>query len=223
MGQQLLAAQEDFYRSCRYAEYRLAFAEALPEKQRTDADLAGRLQQLQADNQQLAQRYHFESIRSQAENRADRLHARTPSPSGEKRDHDPFVEASRDLLVEEGIPTYWQAGAGTVVPHLHLVSVQVQRTQQALGLSGLLVVLVLLAWIMSYFPRIVAWVQAFWPEEMVFLGWLGWLWFNHMAFPILYVAGIVARLIYLGRWGWAFLHKPAPAAPSTGSGLAASS
>jgi hypothetical protein len=223
VGQQLLAAQEDFYRSCRYAEYRLAFVETLEEKGYADADLAGRLRQLQADNQQLAQRYRFESLRSQAENRASRLYPRMPPPSGEKTDRDLLVEASGDLLVEEGIPTYWQAGAGMGVPHLRLVAVGVQQTQKALGLSGLLVILVLLAWIVSYFPRIVAWVQAFWPEEMVFLGCLGWLWLGHLAFPVLCVVGIVARLIYLGRWGLAFLHKPTPATPSTGSGSAASS
>jgi hypothetical protein len=119
-----------------------------------------------------------------------------------------------------GTPTYWHAGAGSLVPHLQLVAVQFQQTQQALGLSGLVLLLILIGWLLSYFPRLVSWLQALWPEQLILFGGLGWLLLEpSLLFALPVVLGVGARLICVARWWLTILKRSAPAAGSTGSGM----
>jgi hypothetical protein len=218
LSRQLLTAQERFYRFCRSAEYRLALPPALRGDGAEEKRLAVQLQQLQKANQQLAQTRHLEKIQLRAESEAKKAKSSLANP---RRSDEGTEEENRNcqsvFLADQGIPTYWHAEADTRVPSLHLVAVAADRTRRASGLTGLLVVAVLLAWVISYFPRIVRGIHALWPEEMVLLGLLGWYWGHAEAvFGLLILAGLGARLCYMGHWALSWLNRPGAVA-ATGS------
>src|SRR5262249_51172249 len=142
---QLLSVQERFYRYCRLINYQLTRGESLAEADPQGSGQAAQLQQLQAANQQLAQARRFETIRLQAQKQAEAAPLPAATDTAGRRG-----SGDEDLLTEQGTPTYWRMEAGTPVPVLELEAVQVQQTRQALGLSGLLLGLLLLAWILPY-------------------------------------------------------------------------
>jgi hypothetical protein len=154
-------------------------------------------QQLREANQQLAQKYNFETIRLEAEKHAGDALATTGSAE--------VAILQRALNVEDlssGTATYWRAGENSLLPRLRLVAIQFQRSQQALGFSGLILVVLLIAWLVSYFPQPIFWAKALWPEQVALLGGLGWLFLGYnLVLAILILLGVSARLVYLGRWG----------------------
>ncbi len=208
LGQQLLSAQERFYRYCRYAEYQLDLQGSLGAGAVNGQRLAAWLQQLHAENKQLARTNRFETIRAQAENRAKLPPAFRKLPSAQDDQSNLATITPGGLLAEQGMPSYWRAEGGTLAPRLQLIPVAVQAKQHALGFSGLLIVLLLLAWIVSYFPRVVSTVRSLWPEQLVLLGLLGWQLLELDLVPVfLVLLGICARLIYLGRWALVLLSR----------------
>jgi hypothetical protein len=234
-SRQLRNAQLGFYRYWREAKYELEFLQRLREQDARAVRLTTRLQHLYADNQELARARHFERIRARAELEAA-AYPWTGTFSDSARS-DPIGglhgEAS---LAQQGTPTYWQVpekgtipltsselssfqnGEGRGEPQIRLVATHAAQTWEAFGYSGLLLVLFLTAWILPSYPRAVAWLQAFWPEEMALLGGVGWLLRgDHWAFLVLLFLGGAARLVYLGRWLVTRLRRPAPAATTSGA------
>ena len=64
----------------------------------------------------------------------------------------------------------------------------------------LLAVLLLAVWWLAHFPGVLAWVRAFWPEQLALLGCLGWQTYGPALPLLLLVAvGVSARLLFLGR------------------------
>jgi hypothetical protein len=209
--QQLRSAQESFYRSCHSAEVRLMQTGSLGE-----SDQVVRLDNLLARNTQLAQAQHFEKIRAQAEKDASTLLPRTVAALNEKASQ-PAGGAYHPEWEQQGTPSYWRGELRTI-PLLQLTASEVQQTQRAFGLTALFVVLLLLAWTLPYFPRLVSWLFALWPEQLVLLGALGWLMISpNLAFGFLAVVGIGARLVYTGRWLVALTRRRAAVVASSGS------
>jgi len=219
-GQQLLIAQLRFYRHCRDALYELAFPERLGKGALNVDSLAARLRTLQSDNKQLSRTHHFERIRAQAEADATSGH-RAEIPFDEGGFDDAQGTGSDDVRTQQGTPTYWQVSADSGEPRVRLQAIQTGQTRQAFGYSGFLLVLFLVAWIMPFYPRAVTWLWAFWPEQIMVLGGLAWLVCgSYLTLGVLVFLGVVARLIYLGRWAMARFRRPVPAAGGSGASSA---
>jgi hypothetical protein len=209
-SEQLQSAQEAFTRSCRAAEYRLAMPTALQEPGLDRSGLLTRLRDLREANRQLARAHHYEPVRLRAED----------SSAAESR---PPLKGPVDFLAEQGTPTRWRATSADGPPELRLVAVEIEQAEHALGFTGLLLVLVLLAWIVSYFPRVVDWVRALWPEQLALLGLLGSYAFGlHVLVIVPVLLGVGARLILLLRWGLARWSRPASVGAAASNSAAAS-
>ena len=101
---------------------------------------------------------------------------------------------------------------------MRLAPIEAEETRKALGYSGVLLMLLCIALILPSSPRAIAWVQLFWPEQLVLLGGLGWLlWGEKFAWALVLLLGVLARLVYVSRWLLVRWRRPAPAA-ATGSG-----
>jgi hypothetical protein len=193
LNRQLQLAQDRFHHAYQEAEYELQFAQRLRDQGLRLAKLAVRLQHLQADNEQLAKAHGLAVARTSA-------------------------TASNDdaPLTQQGTPTYWQTGDDGREPQVRLVAIETVQIREALGYSGLLLLLFVIAWLLPSYPRALAWVQMFWPEEIALLGGLSWLVRGgHWAFLLLLLLGVVARLMYLGRWVGRYLRQPATATGGT--------
>jgi len=222
LEQQLLSAQESFYRYTSQAQLALA---------RKAAPVAGggttnsaRLEELLTQNKQLAQGHHFERIRALAESQAT-LFFRSPEAIAKDRANrsqgsDFFCQE----WVEQGTPSYWEAATSDGLPQIQLIALEVQQTQRAFGLTGLILVVFLIAWTLPHFPRLVAWMRALWPEELILCALLGMLVYHpNLGFWLIVLFGILARLIYTTAWGLALLHRRMPATASSGSSFTSSS
>jgi hypothetical protein len=210
---QLLATQARFYWYCREAEYELA-SPFRPRETAVGLDhLTARLKKLHADNEQLARTHYFDMTRAQAE-----AQTAPRARMGTGRVDRPEAPNGDGLLGQQGTPTYWHAADDQREPRLRLVRVQTEQTRQAFGYSGIVLIFFLVGWILPYYPRVLAWVQAFWPEQMMLLGGLGWLVRGeNLAVAFVLLIGVAARLVYLGRWIALRWRRPAPA--SAGSGV----
>jgi hypothetical protein len=206
----LVAAQRRFYHYCRLAECELATQGAGTDLGPGGQELSEWLQQLEDDNQQLARAHGFEALQTEAHRQAraappvDEVGATTLVPGA--------------ALPERGTPLLWQ-GESDVGPRLALKAVATQRQMQSLGGSLLLLVLVFATLGVASSPRLLPRVYALWPEELVALGGLGWLAGGlNVVVLFLVVLGVCGRLLSLGWWTLALLHRPAPQpAPRTGS------
>jgi hypothetical protein len=141
---QLWAAQEAFYRSCRRAEFRLrepgaaATAGAGPGGQSP----AQWLEELRAQNRRLAQDPGLEAIRAEAERRSHLL-ARPGGP-GRSSEPDRLTGSSVSIPAENGRPIYWHSGPGFAPSRLRLSSLRENpsvRLFNAVGLLGVLLAL----------------------------------------------------------------------------------
>src|SRR5262249_12682086 len=154
------------------------------------------------DNQQLARAHGFEALQNEAHRQAravppvDDTGATTLLPSA--------------ALPERGIPLLWQGGSDArPPPTLH--APPAGHPLRALGGSLLLLVLVFAALGIASSPRLLPQVYALWPEELVALGVLGWLAGGlNVVVLFLVVLGVCGRLISLGWWMLALLHRPVP-------------
>jgi hypothetical protein len=218
---QLPAVQERFYRACRLAESWLA----LPGEPRAGAgpqgqSLADWLQELKAANSSLARQYSFERVRAHAEQQGMASAAQPavgdeplPGPGPGQ-----WATGPSDPLTERGTPTYWWAAAAAAPPSLSLRAEWVQQLRRSLAATGLMLLLAASAWGLAQRPRAVAWFRALWPEQLALLGWVGWAGFG-LSWPaaLFVLLGLGSRLFLLGRWGLAYLLRPAPAAAASGS------
>jgi hypothetical protein len=205
---QLLATQLRFYRHVRNALYELAFPEHLRDTTADLESLSARLRKLQADNKELVRTHHLERIRAQAESGA--ISGRRDEIAYDGTGSDGACGVDSDALRrQQGTPTYWQASADNVEPRPLLVAVHTELTRRALGYTGLLLVTLLVAWIVPFYPRAVAWFWALWPEQMIVLGGLAWLVRgSYLALAGLVFVGVAARAIHLGRWIVARFRRP---------------
>src|SRR5439155_2122934 len=207
-AQQLAAVQQQFYAYCQFAQMRLEGRERAGDT----VALAAWLDRLQQLNEQLAASHHFEAVRAQAEERAKASPLVTRSS---------IAFNAGCYRAEAGLPSYWQANAGAPVPRVHLAAAEEDKARQRFGLSALLLLLCLIAWFLAYFPRVVAVLRAFWPEQLLVLGCLGWqLVSPNAGFALLVLVGIGGRIYLAVRWLVAFLQQRSTAAAAAGSGLA---
>jgi hypothetical protein len=133
------------------------------------------------------------------------------------------AEVESHPLPGGGSPAYWDTAARAPVPRLRLVASQAGQLRDALPASLGIGAALLAAWGLSRFPRLVAWVLVFWPEQMALLGCLGWVGFGpSWAWLFLLLLGVGGRLASLGRWFLALVRQPAPAPAPAGSGSGSS-
>jgi hypothetical protein len=216
---QLGEVQEGFYRSCRLAEHFLALTGPAGDTGPSGEAFSTWLHVLGAQAEQLARAQHYEKTRAEAE---DRARSGLALPAAEGATDFPLAAGRGTALTARGTPSYWQAPAGVGPPRVRLAAVSEQHTRQAWLGSGLLLILLALAWGLQYLPRGLAWVQALWPEQLLGLGLLAyWLDGPLLAAAGLFLVGAGARLFYLLRAAAAFWPRhsvrPAPSGGSSGS------
>jgi hypothetical protein len=222
----LALAQRRFHQFCRHAEAaRLLSGNPAGPVNLQGQNLDDWLQELRDKDARLAVAHKFEKVREQAERDAAEGAplALEPASPGElpQLAGVGMVQAPGprgDPLPERGTPLRWQTGPETDAPRLLLTARIEQQAKRSVGLTVLLAVLLLAVWALAHFPGVLAWVRAFWPEQVALLGCLGWQAYGP-ALPLLLlvVAGVSARLLFLGRRLLALLHRPPPD-PSRGSG-----
>jgi hypothetical protein len=218
----LLAAQTQFDRYGREAEYELALPERLRGKLLHAEELDPRLRKLRAENRDFLRAHQLDPIRSQAESRAASYLSAGSAVGGAGAD--PFATAEREeLLGKQGTPTYWQVGEDPrAVPQIRLIAIEADQRRQALGYSALLLILLVLACILPAYPRAVSWLWSTWPEQLLLLGGLIWLLRGaDVVAAFLILLGVIARLFYLGHWIAARFRRPAAA--GAGSGVSSAS
>ena len=122
-----------------------------------------------------------------------------------------------------GTPTYWTGTDATEAPRLQLVSASMDLRHR-LGLSSLALVLTFLAWMLGYYPRAMAWIMRFSPEQFILAGCIFWAVFglNWLAI-LLFAVGLSARMIYLAGWVFDFWRRPGRALATSGSPVVAGS
>jgi hypothetical protein len=128
-----------------------------------------------------------------------------------------LTEGYGTALSARGTPGYWHAPAGVGPPSLRLVALAQEQTRRAWLGSVLLLVGLGLAWALQYTPRVLGWVQALWPEQLVGLGLFVYLLDGRLpAAAALVLLGAVARSFYLLRAAAALWPRHAPqTAPAT--------
>src|SRR6185437_7649877 len=170
--------------------------------------LAEWLQKLQGDNRELAGQNGFEEVRAgDVEGKSlrpgeldlsiedDDLARFTASSSATRKDSE-RGEVGR-LLSRRGTPISWQARSRMEPPILHLTSRASQHTRQALAASGQWLGVLVVIWVLSFLPFLLARLRLFWPEQIALLGIIGW----HLAGPTL----IVLLLLFAALCGRVFL------------------
>src|SRR5207245_1195522 len=119
-----------------------------------------------------------------------------------------------------GTPTFWKAAADAAIPELEFISLWEEEQRQALAGTGLVIVLFLIAAMLSFFPRLVAWITVFWPEQMAALGCAGWIWLDrNPIFALVVFLAIVIRFGYLISWAISWKHRPAPVTTAPAGGI----
>jgi len=86
----------------------------------------------------------------------------------------PFGFQLSDVERERGTPMSWQAFSGAGPLTLQLTSHESQRTHQALATSGQWLGCLTIAWMLAFFPFLLARLRYFWPEQIALLGVFGW-------------------------------------------------
>jgi len=204
----LAAAQRRFALYCRHARHALDMgADHGGVTGPAGQTLNEWLQRLHAQNNELAERHGFETVRADAERRAaagetlalDLLAeedgvARFTGTEGEKR------SGTVPPLTQRGTPISWQGRPGTEPPILQLASRESQRTRQSLAASGQWLGVLVVVWVLSFLPFLMARLRLFWPEQLALLALLGWhlSGLTPIVLLLLFVA-ICGRVLLLGR------------------------
>jgi hypothetical protein len=218
----LTLVQRRFYQYCRWAECGLASARSSSQTSLQGQELEAELQDLLKRNVALAQKSGLEAERAEAEQRVRTL--TVPVLAGpEEVSNLAAVSILQpagprgELVPRYGVPLCWQALAGSETPSLSLQPQGVLQAKRALGVSVLLGVLLVGVWSLACFPVAYTWLRAFWPEQVILLGSVGWLtWGRNTLVLTLFVIGVVARVVLLCRWGIARL-RPEQVPPPSGS------
>ncbi len=216
----LAALQQRFYRLCRYAAAARAASRLEPAVSPDGKDFEDWLEDMRERNRELARGHDFEGLRAEAERQARAAPPAVPGADVPELAGVGMTQAPGprgDLLPASGAPLSWLGGAAAPAPRVVLTSLQEARTRRALGTSALLGLLLLAVWVLSRYPAGLARARAFWPEELVLLGLLGWQTYGPAwPFAFLVVLGVVARLTHLGRALLARVQRPV-AAPAGGA------
>jgi hypothetical protein len=180
--------------------------------------LAEWLQKLQGENRELAGPNGFENVRADAERQAAAGEGENPrsneldlsieddgiarftgslslSPPGTRKENE--RSGAVRSLSRRGTPISWQSRSRREPPVLHLTSRETQRTRQALAASGQWLGVLVVLWILSFLPFLLARLRLFWPEQIALLGIAGW----HLAGP----TSIVLLLLLVAIAGRVFL------------------
>lgn len=192
----LAFVQERFYHLCRSAEQRLALADAADDTGPQGEPLADWLQALKEQNRQQAGTYHYETVRAQAEKQATARAAALPRSAAAALDGRP-----RPLdLAARGTPVRWFGPPEAAGPLLLHDGTADARWYRWLATACLLA-LAAVAWVLAHWPRVLGWVQIFWPEQLVALAALLWL-TTGLGWVAggLALTGVYARLVFLYRW-----------------------
>jgi hypothetical protein len=188
LKQDLQFAQVRFYRKCHDADLIIGSAAG-------DDAVADLLQA----NRQLAVEKSFEEIRSEAERIVQSGGARHElAPSTDQ----PSIPGDLDdPSVWPGAPTYIRARAPGQKPEVRLVLTQDQQSRQLRGLSALIFIGALIAWMLTYHPQIVLWLNRLWPVTFVLAGCTVWLIAGPQWWAVVFSAiGIIAGLYYADQW-----------------------
>ena len=69
------------------------------------------------------------------------------------------------------------------------------------GLGIFFLAFTLAGWLVGYAPRLIALLQALWPEQIALLGYLGWQMLGpHVGFVGLFLLAVAGRVFCLTRW-----------------------
>lgn len=211
----LTALEELFFFYCRLAEYELA----APSANNGATGPAGQtlerwLMDLKEQNAQSARAQGFDKLRAQAERRA-----RQPRDSALD-----FGAGTADAPA----PFLWQPARGrpllavtagdAPLPDVPLRSAALRRNEQRLFLSILLVLLGVTVWLISYFPRVVAVLRAFWPEQMLAASYFAWHFLepSWIAF-FLALFGVCGRVFVIGQGVWLIVQRQLTLEPAAKS------
>jgi hypothetical protein len=195
----LAAAQRRFALYCRHARNALQLGADHggvlgPEGQ----TLADWLQKLQTEDRELAGQNGFDAVRTDAERRSaagetvaldlfaedDSVARFLSSPSMAASGADPENRrTSVRPLTQRGTPISWQGRPGTEPPDLYLTSRESQRTRQSLAVSGQWLGVLMVVWVLSFLPFLLARLRLFWPEQIALVAVIGW----HLSGPTLIV------------------------------------
>ena len=180
--EQITDAQRHFYGHLRRAEYTAAVA---ADDARTA--VSARVQQLRKENARLAQQHGFEAIRAAAEKQ----------PWDEAGDAGELFFA----LPQQGTPRYYLASAPGQAPQLLLTATDAQQVSATVNASEVLLIVLAGIVLLSYTPRVTAWIRRLWPEQLLLLGCLGCQAFGVSPLGIILVAvGVITRLVLLAGW-----------------------
>jgi hypothetical protein len=215
---QLQTARSRLREYCRYAEHCLI----IQGDRLGTSDVADQLEKLRSAEKELAERYRLTEPEP-----GERILAPPEQSIDQRR---PTLAASAlniqltDAFFQDGTPTYWSGKDNSQVPRLQLTSTVSVERRQRLGLSSLVIVLTLLAWMLSYYPRATGWLMRFSPEQFMLAACVAWavLGLNWLV-VLLFTIGLSARLVYLAGWVFDFLRRPRGAVAASGSAVAAGS
>lgn len=183
--------QESFYSHCLSAEQHLTFAGQVSDEGPVGQTLVRWLNELRAQNRQLAQMFDLESLRETAELKVRKQSERPDMPR------------------ESGRVTYWHSAPGAPGLRLDLISRE-SESRPTLMLASLAWLLAAGGvWAVARIPWLADWCRFFWPEQLVLLGIIGSRW-EAMSL-VLVVLGALARLACLASQ----LRNSSPV-PSTG-------
>jgi hypothetical protein len=203
---QLSAAQRRFYRLVRLAEQELSPSD--PEA----AETKERLRELRERNREQGRTLGFEKTCEEAE----RLSRQEPPID---TIHSADAGLIEDLEPGRGAPFIWESHSGEGgTPELTLSPVRTRQVSQALWGSALLIALLSLVWLLSFFPRAIDRLSRFWPEQIALLAFPGW-WLGAPV-PVLLgfvLLGAVARTILLVRREKRLRTQPVSNSPASGN------
>jgi hypothetical protein len=215
---QLQMARSRFREYCRYTEHCLIME---GNRVRT-TEVADRLEKLRDAEKELAERYRLAEPEP-----GERILVFPEQSINQRR---PTFTASAlntqliDAFFRDGTPTYWSGTDNTEVPRLQLTSTVSMERRQRLGLSSLVLVLTLLAWMLGYYPKVAGWIMAFAPEQFILVGGVAWALLGPNWLAVLLLAiGLCARLVYLAGWVFDFLRRPRGALAASTSPVVARS
>jgi hypothetical protein len=221
-ARQLLNSQERFAWYCRQAEHALAQpGHATMDTGPNQQSLGDWLGLLRRENLALTRQEPLAGIRVRAEARA-RARLQPPGfeavPPGETPATIPEID-----IPERGRPAYWQGEDGRDPPRLVLSTGLQQQRWWALVGSGMLLLVLVAGWILSYFPTLMQALQKTWPEQVMLLGLLAWV---VCALPLagipLVSFGLAARIYFLARRALNLISRAAPIESSPESGATTS-
>jgi hypothetical protein len=187
----LAAAQQRFYASCRQVEEALSLSDG-------DGGVSGPNGESLADwraalleqDRELAKQHHFEDTRAEAERRADSVTAsRTipdePEPAGLAGLGQARI---RGPLPDYGTPCYLTSNDAMMLPALTLRPIAERRTRESLAASAALLGVLIVAGVIALLPGLRLRLRPFWPELLLLIGFLAWVWSGLTPVAVLFLA-----------------------------------